>query len=208
MLQNCERLFQKTNPLLQPLLLLLDQFIKHFGLLFSHLVTSGSLPPKGLQHARPPCSSLCPGVCSNSCPLSQWYHPTISSSVAPFSSCPSSTHYVLGIVLIVISVNQYNYLRRHYYFSILLMRKRQKRGENHPQGKIWQKNTGLKRQYAHFGGCIMATDLRCWMKYWADSEEGRPLDAEVLHQDVLIKGGRIRGQALPITLGNTVYEFF
>ena len=44
----------------------------------------------GLQHASLPCPSLYPGVCSNSRPLSQWCHPTISSSVAPFSSCPQS----------------------------------------------------------------------------------------------------------------------
>ena len=41
-----------------------------------------------LQHARLPCPSLSPWVCSNSCPLSRWCHPTTSSSVAPFSSCP------------------------------------------------------------------------------------------------------------------------
>ena len=39
------------------------------------------------QHARVPCPSLSPSICSNSCPLSQWCHPTISSSVSPFSSC-------------------------------------------------------------------------------------------------------------------------
>ena len=44
------------------------------------------LQPHGLQHARPPCPSPTPGVHSNSCPLSQWCHPTISSSVIPFSS--------------------------------------------------------------------------------------------------------------------------
>ena len=49
-----------------------------------------SLWPRGLQHARLPCPSLSLGVCSNSCPLSQWCHPTISSSVIPFSSCPQS----------------------------------------------------------------------------------------------------------------------
>ena len=46
--------------------------------------------PHGLQHNRLPCPSLCPGVCTNSCPLSQWCHPTISSSVIPFSSCTQS----------------------------------------------------------------------------------------------------------------------
>ena len=50
-------------------------------------VLSDSLWPHGLQHARPPCPSLTPGVHSDSCPLSQWCHPTISSPVFPFSSC-------------------------------------------------------------------------------------------------------------------------
>ena len=47
---------------------------------------------RGLQHARLPCPSPSPGVCSNSCPLSQWCHPTVSSSVVPFpsSSCLQS----------------------------------------------------------------------------------------------------------------------
>ena len=49
-----------------------------------------TLQPHELQHARLPCPSLSPGVCSNSCPLSQWCHPTITSSVSPFSSCPQS----------------------------------------------------------------------------------------------------------------------
>ena len=57
------------------------------GIQFSHSVMSDSLWSHGLQHARPPCTSLTPGVYSNSCPLSRWYHPTISSSVVPFSSC-------------------------------------------------------------------------------------------------------------------------
>ena len=51
---------------------------------------SDSLWPHGLQHIRVPCSSPSPRVCSNSCPLSQWCHPTISSSVIPFFSCPQS----------------------------------------------------------------------------------------------------------------------
>ena len=59
-------------------------------LLFSRQVMSNSLQPHGLRHARFPCPSETPGVCSDSCPLSWWSHPTISSSVAPFSSCPQS----------------------------------------------------------------------------------------------------------------------
>ena len=47
---------------------------------------SNSLRPHELQHAGPPCPSLTPGVYPNSCPLSRWCHPTISSSVSPFSS--------------------------------------------------------------------------------------------------------------------------
>ena len=57
---------------------------------FSHSVVSDSLRPHESQHARPPCPSSTPGVHSNSCPLSQWCHPAISSSVIPFSSCPQS----------------------------------------------------------------------------------------------------------------------
>ena len=53
---------------------------------FSHSVMSDSLQPHGVQHARPPCPSPTPRVYSNSCPLSQWCHPTISPSVVPFSS--------------------------------------------------------------------------------------------------------------------------
>ena len=57
---------------------------------FSHSVVSDTLWPCWLQHARLPCPSLIPGACSNSCSLNQWCHPTISSSVVPFSSCLQS----------------------------------------------------------------------------------------------------------------------
>ena len=57
---------------------------------FSRSVVSNSLRPHGLQHARPPCPSPTPRVYSNSCPSSRWCHPTISSSVGPFSSRPQS----------------------------------------------------------------------------------------------------------------------
>ena len=59
-------------------------------LLFSHSIVANSLQPHRLQHGRLPCTSRTPGACSNSCPLSQWCHPTISDSVVPFSSCPQS----------------------------------------------------------------------------------------------------------------------
>ena len=59
-------------------------------LLFSPWVMSDPLWPHGLQHAGLPCPSLSAGVCSNSSPLSQWCHPTIPSSVTPFSFCPQS----------------------------------------------------------------------------------------------------------------------
>ena len=59
-------------------------------LLFSLSVVFDSLHPRGLQHARLLCPSLSPGVCSKSHPLSWWCHPTISSSVIPFSSCHKS----------------------------------------------------------------------------------------------------------------------
>ena len=58
-----------------------------YSVQFSLSVVSKSLQPHGLQHARPPCPSPTLRVYSNSCPLSQWCHPTISSSVIPFSSC-------------------------------------------------------------------------------------------------------------------------
>ena len=65
--------------------------LPHFSSVqFSCSVVSDSLWPHELQHARPPCPSPTPGVHSNSCPLSRWCHPAISSSVVPFSSYPQS----------------------------------------------------------------------------------------------------------------------
>ena len=61
-----------------------------FQVLFNRSVVSNSLWLYGLQNARPPCPSPTPGACSNSCPLSRWCHPAISSSVFPSSSCPQS----------------------------------------------------------------------------------------------------------------------
>ena len=64
--------------------------VKMYSVQFSHSVVSDSLWPHEPQHARPPCPSSTPGVHSNPSPLSQWCHPTISSWVVPFSSCPQS----------------------------------------------------------------------------------------------------------------------
>ena len=69
------------------------------AILFSGSVVSNSLWPHGLQHTRLPCPSSFPRVCSNSCPLSRWCHPTISSSVIPFSrlqSFPASGSFLMS----------------------------------------------------------------------------------------------------------------
>ena len=60
-----------------------------YSVQFSRSVTSNTLWPRGLQHARLPCPSPTPEACSNSCPLSRWCHRAISSSVVPFSHLQS-----------------------------------------------------------------------------------------------------------------------
>ena len=65
-------------------------FFFYVLLLSSHSDVSYSLRPHGLQYARLPCPLPSPKVCSNSCPLSWWCHPTISLSLTPPSSCPQS----------------------------------------------------------------------------------------------------------------------
>ena len=65
-------------------------YYKTISVQFSHSVMSDSLWPHGLQHARLPCPLPTPGDYSNSCPSSRWCHPSISSSVIPFSSCLQS----------------------------------------------------------------------------------------------------------------------
>ena len=87
---------------------------------FSLSVVSDSLRPHELQHARPPCSSPTPGVYSNSCPLSRWCHPAISSSVVPFSSpfqsfpasgsFPMSQFFASGAQCIGVSVSASDFL--------------------------------------------------------------------------------------------------
>ena len=69
---------------------LFPSILHHSSVQISHSVMSDSLRPYELQHTRPPCASPTPEVYPNLCPLSQWCHPTISSSVVSFSSCPQS----------------------------------------------------------------------------------------------------------------------
>ena len=93
----CLRLFFKLTPwksyccLSKPSLAMASEqfgFVVQISCISS--VVSDSLWPHGLQHTRLSCPSPSPKTCSSSCPLSQWYHPTISFFIALFSSCPQS----------------------------------------------------------------------------------------------------------------------
>ena len=77
---------QYLRPLIMLFVLWILTLIQFSSIQFSHSVLSDSLRPHGLQHTRPPCPSPTPRVYSNSCLLSRWCHPTVSSSVVPFSS--------------------------------------------------------------------------------------------------------------------------
>ena len=82
-----------SKPTLSPFALSMrswGSFLQFNSVQFGCSVVSDSLQPHESQHARPPCPSPTPGVYSNSYPSSRWCHPTISSSVIPFSSCPQS----------------------------------------------------------------------------------------------------------------------
>ena len=83
--------------------LMLIKYLFILLLLFSSSFVSDSSRSHGLQLSRLPCPSATPGACSNSCPLSQWCHPTISFSVAPFSSClqsfPASGYFLMNWLL-------------------------------------------------------------------------------------------------------------
>ena len=82
--QGLHFVLQGVRPLWKCLLIINTICIFWFSSVqFSRSVMSDSLWPHGLQHARLPCPSPTPGACSNSCLLSQWYHPTISTSVIP-----------------------------------------------------------------------------------------------------------------------------
>ena len=81
----------------------------------SHPVMSESLRSHWWQHARLPCPSLSPGVCSNSCPLNWWFHPIISSSVVPFSSSlqKSISSLVLSLFYDPILTSVHDYWKNH-----------------------------------------------------------------------------------------------
>ena len=81
---------------------------------------SDSLRPHGLQHARLPCPSPTPRAYSNSCPSSWWCHPTISSSVVPFSSCHQSLAGSFPISLLQHHSSKASILRHSAFFTVQL----------------------------------------------------------------------------------------
>ena len=83
-------LYVELSPSHQLILLCQLGTLQLISVQLSRSVVSDSLWPHDPQHARPPCPSPAPGVHPNQCPLSRWCHPTTSSSVVPFSSCPQS----------------------------------------------------------------------------------------------------------------------
>ena len=87
--ENCSKTwYWKFSSYTQNMTMWHDGCVQFSSIQFSRSVVSDSLQLHEPQHARPPCSSPTTGVHPNPCPLSQWCHPTISSSVIPFFSCP------------------------------------------------------------------------------------------------------------------------
>ena len=97
--QPCWRVTFSTFSLAFIVYRLFDDGHSFFPLFFNHSVLSNFLLPHALQHTRLPCPSVSPRACSNSCPLSWWCHPTISSFVIPFSclqSFPESGSFLMS----------------------------------------------------------------------------------------------------------------
>ena len=92
--------------------------VPHIGKKFSRSVMFDFLWPHGLQHTRPPCPSPTPWACSNSCPSSRWCHPTISSSVALFSSWLSSSHQVAKVLEFQLQHQSFQWIFRTISFRI------------------------------------------------------------------------------------------
>ena len=99
-----------------------EKAMKILLLLFSRSVMSYSWWPHGLQHARLPCPSSSPGACSNSRPLSRWSHPTISSSVIPFSwlqSFPASGSFLMSWLISKVSEAEVDVFWNSLAFSMI-----------------------------------------------------------------------------------------
>ena len=80
----------RNNKIIENIMEIINNNVKFSSIQFSHWVVSNSLWPHGLQRIRSPCPSPTLRIYSNSCSLSQWCHPTISSSVVPFFTCLQS----------------------------------------------------------------------------------------------------------------------
>ena len=121
------RVYDFVLEFLMPVLLISLPFC---SVQFSSSVMSDCLWPHGLQHARLPCPSPTPGACLNSWSLSQWRHPTISSSVIPFSSClqsfsaqdlfqwVSSSHQVTKVLGLQLQHQSFQWIFRIYCFRM------------------------------------------------------------------------------------------
>ena len=122
-----------------------------------------SLWPHKLQHARLPCPSLSPGACSNSCPLSQWCHPTVSSSVVLFTSCLQS---LLAAGSFPMSQLFYYYkirIRWNDFRSLLIEIRLQTLGYQGQVGKQWGiRLKGDKIRVCELTGSILVLPLLMW----------------------------------------------
>ena len=100
---------------------------------YSHSVMSDSLRPHGLQYAKPPCPSPIPRVYSDSCPLSRWCHPTISSSVVPFSS----SHQVAKVLEFQLQHQSFQWSFRTDLLNLLAVQGTLKSLLQHHSSKAW-----------------------------------------------------------------------
>ena len=108
MINNKVLLYSTGNYTQYPVIPIAEKNLKNNLLLFGCWVLSSSLQLHEQQHTRLPCPSLSPWVCSNSFPLSQWCHPTISSSVTPFSS-HLQKFLASGFIQVILHIRWLNY---------------------------------------------------------------------------------------------------
>ena len=131
----------------------------------SRSVVSDSLWPHELQHARPPCPSPTPGVHPNSCPLCQWCHPTISSSVIPFSCCPQSFPASGSLQITQLFSSGGQTIRVSAWASVLPMDSQ----DWFPlgwTGWISLQSKGLSRVFSLRTMCLAAMGIRCLWPNW------------------------------------------